>query len=107
MARIIRRPRALEDLDAIWLYIAQNDIEAADRVISLFEEKSQILAHTPLIGRPCPELAPDLRRFPVKSYVIFYRPVSDGIEVVRVLHGARDIENLWADEESDPANTVH
>lgn len=107
MPNIIRTPRAIDDFDAIWLYIAQYDINAADRMIDLFEETCRSLALSPLMGRACPELAEDLRRFPVKVYVVFYRPVSDGIEVVRVLHGARDIENLWADEESDPANTVH
>jgi len=30
-----------------------------------------------------------------KNYVIFYRPISEGIEVIRVLHGGRDIERLF------------
>jgi hypothetical protein len=39
-------------------------------------------------------LAPELRSFPVGRYVVFYRPQDDGIDVVRVLHSARDIESI-------------
>jgi toxin ParE1/3/4 len=46
------------------------------------------------MGRARPELAPDLRSFPFGRYVIFYMPLSDGIDVVRVLHSARDIDGL-------------
>jgi toxin ParE1/3/4 len=40
-------------------------------------------------------LSPRLRSFPVKNYVIFYRPLEDGIEIVRVLHGAQDLPPLF------------
>jgi toxin ParE1/3/4 len=45
----------------------------------------------PLIGRARPELAADLRSFPVGNYVLFYRPIADGVELVRALSGHRDI----------------
>jgi toxin ParE1/3/4 len=43
------------------------------------------------MGRKVGELAPNLRSLPVGSYLIFYRPIDDGIQLIRVLHGARDI----------------
>jgi toxin ParE1/3/4 len=43
----------------------------------------------------------NLRSFPVGSYVIFYRPIEEGIEVIRVLHSARDIEDIFADLDED------
>jgi toxin ParE1/3/4 len=43
------------------------------------------------MGRSRPELAAGVHSFPVARYVVFYRPASAGVEVVRVLHGARDI----------------
>jgi toxin ParE1/3/4 len=49
------------------------------------------LAQRPLMGRARPELAPDLRSFVVGNYVLFHRPLSDGILLVPVLHGSRDI----------------
>jgi toxin ParE1/3/4 len=53
-----------------------------------------LLAIQPRAGRLRPELAPELRSFPVGRYVVFYRPQDDGIDVVRVLHSARDIESI-------------
>ncbi|TAE60722.1 MAG: type II toxin-antitoxin system RelE/ParE family toxin [Nostocales cyanobacterium] len=47
------------------------------------------------MGKLCDELAPSLRSFPVGKYLLFYRSVVDGIELVRVIHGARDIQNLF------------
>jgi toxin ParE1/3/4 len=49
------------------------------------------------MGRLYPELAADLRGFPADDYIIFYREVSEGIEIVRVLHGARDIQAVFHD----------
>ena len=49
----------------------------------------------PEMGRKRPELGHELRSFVIKNYVIFYDPIPDGIFVVRVLHGARDIENIF------------
>lgn len=43
------------------------------------------------MGRKVEELAPNLRSFPIGSYLIFYRPIEDGIQLIRILHGARDI----------------
>jgi plasmid stabilization system protein ParE len=47
------------------------------------------------LGRARLELAPNLRSLLVGDYVMFYRPIDDGIEVVRVLHGARDIDAMF------------
>ena len=55
-------------------------------------ESCVLLAGQPLMGRERPELAPNLRSFSVGSYVILYRPISEGIEVGRIIHGARDID---------------
>jgi toxin ParE1/3/4 len=52
-----------------------------------------------LIGRSRDELAPGMRSFPVGRYVVFYLPLDDGIDVVRVLHGARDIETVFNPEQ--------
>jgi toxin ParE1/3/4 len=50
------------------------------------------------MGRSRPELAPNLRSFPVGQYVIFYLPLAKGVEIVRVLHGARDFESILQEE---------
>ncbi len=87
-------PQAREDLIEIWEYIAQFSEEAADKLIESIYQKAALLALSPYMGAARPELAPDLRSFVVDKYVLFYRPIDNGIKVVRVLHGARDIEQL-------------
>lgn len=91
MRQIESTPRAQADLIGIWLYTANNNRSAADGLLSRIEEILEMLALHPLIGRSREELAPDLRSFTVGSNIIFYRPLDDGIEVIRVLHSSRDL----------------
>lgn len=77
----------------IWDYIADDSEANADRFISTVDAKFVSLAAQPHMGRARPELPREnLRSFPVGRYVILYRLLPDGIEVVRVLHGARDFD---------------
>jgi len=84
------------DLEDIWLYIASNNLTAADRFIDELVGKFQTLAAQPGIGPKRDELGESLRSFPVGNYVIFFRVLPDGIEVVRILSGFRDIPNVFA-----------
>jgi toxin ParE1/3/4 len=74
-----------------------------DACVSLkkIESKLKMLAETPGMGRKRDELVPNLRSFPVGNYLIFYRPVNQGIEVLRVMHGARDIPSIFEDSLED------
>ncbi len=95
MPRILKTPEAELDLVEIAAYIEADNPAAADHLLDLFEQKFRLLSEFPLLGRTRDELAPSLRSFPVGSYVIFYLPLSDGIDVIRVLHGARNIRRLF------------
>jgi|SRR6266853_1062678 len=99
MPRIVVRPQASVDLATIWALIAENSIKHADRFAVLIDDHFQELSRRPQMGRSRSELAPDLRSFPVRQYVIFYLPLPKGIEVVRVLHGARDIESILREDD--------
>jgi toxin ParE1/3/4 len=90
--RFRKLPRADLDLDSIWNFIAADDIRAADRQIDRIGEVFQMLVENPLAGRERPELRKDLRSFPVGSYVVFSVPLSDGIEVARVMNSRQDID---------------
>jgi toxin ParE1/3/4 len=94
-ARVRFLPEARADLHQIWDYIAEDDVEAATRLVDLVEEKCTLLARSPDVGRVRDELAPGLRSFPVGKYAIFYRRAKGGIEIVRVLSGWRDIPALF------------
>ncbi len=91
MPTILRTRQSRLDYNDIWDYIAQDNVLAADRVIDQIEVKVNLLASTPALGRPVEELAPNLRSFPLGSYLIFYRPMEGGIQLIRVIHGAREI----------------
>jgi toxin ParE1/3/4 len=84
---------ALEDLHAIWDYVADKcqSIDVADRLIDAIDDAASTYSGQPHMGVPRPELAKDVRCFPVGSYVVFYVATSDGIEVIQVIHGSRDI----------------
>lgn len=94
MPRIVRTYPARDDLRQIWLYVAERNETAADRLIDRFERTLQMLARHPLIGEAVPQFRPDLRRFTVGQYVLYYQPIQNGVRVVRVLHGARKMDDL-------------
>jgi toxin ParE1/3/4 len=88
-------PRATSDLIGIWSYIADDSVANADVFIDKLYETMRLLAGKPGSGRRREELAPGMQSFPFGRYILFYRVVAGAIEIVRVLHGARDIENIF------------
>ena len=96
MPRAIILPSAEADLAEIWEYIARDSPRNADRFIHrIYQTCQNTLASNPPIGRTREELSPTLRSLVVQDYVIFYRPIEDGVEVIRVIHGRRDIGELF------------
>jgi toxin ParE1/3/4 len=85
--------QAADDLEETHDFIPEDSPQAAVDFISRLEEKCHILAKTPEMGRQRNELAPSLRSFPEGKYLIFYQ-IKGGIEIIRVLHSARDIVGL-------------
>jgi toxin ParE1/3/4 len=98
MPSVSIRPKALGDLAEIWAYIAEDSPHQADAFAAAIDREIRGLARRPLIGRARPELFTDLRSLPFGRYLIFYLPRKRGIEVVRVLHGARDLNFLFDED---------
>lgn len=92
MARLVLERTAVRDLGEIADHIAADNPARAFTFIGEIKAACFERAAYPLSGRARPEISPGLRSFPFGDYVIFYRPLSDGIAVLRVLHGKRDIE---------------
>ena len=91
----VTRP-AQEDLREIRAYIARHgSARAAARWIGILRQGIHRLANTPGMGRPRDDLAPGLRSLAVGDYLILYVEVPGGIDIVHVLHGARDIERIF------------
>ena len=95
MSQLRISPRASSDLIEIWGYIADDSVANADAFIDKLYQAIQVLARQPGSGRHREELAPGIQSFPFGHYIIFYRVVAGAVEIVRVLHGARDIENIF------------
>lgn len=98
MPRIVRRPQADADLFDIGAYIALNDLNAAIRQTYRIEAACARLAELPRLGRARDELSAGLRSFTVGSYAVLYFPLEDGVELVRIVHGARNFEAILVGE---------
>jgi toxin ParE1/3/4 len=79
-SRVTKTARAEQDLEEIWFYVALDDVAAADALLDEVENCCRLLATQPKMGRAREELASELRSFPVRRYVVFYRSLVDGIE---------------------------
>ena len=86
---------AEQDLEDIWVYIAQSNQIAADKQIANILNRLPMLAQFPDLGQMRDDLGEKLRSFPLKPYIVFYTKLDDGIEVVRILHQSRDIDRLF------------
>lgn len=95
--RLFRSGEAAQDLFDIWNHIAEDSVVAADRVLGRIVEAEHRLLAFPEMGRRRPDVSADLRHWPVGAYLIFYRVTPDHLEVVRVVHGARDLGGLFDD----------
>jgi toxin ParE1/3/4 len=93
--KLRRTPRAELDLIEIWNYISADNLDAADKLVLGIDETCQLLGRQPEIGRTRPDLGSDIRSFAHRRYLILYRIVADGMEIVRVVHGARNLPDLF------------
>ena len=95
MKEVVFSPESLNDLDDIWLYIAQDSINHADRFIDdlrvLCEGK---LAVFPNMGRGRDYLAEGVLAFPHGGYMLYYRIRENAVEVIRIMHGSVDVESV-------------
>lgn len=97
MPTVLKRSQALSDLFLIGERISLENPEAADRILDQIEAKFQLMATQPLMGRVRPELMPELRSFVSGQYVIFYFPLEDGVDILRVLDGRQDIQQEFGE----------
>lgn len=86
------RPAAEDDLEEIGDFIARDNPQRALTFIRHLREKCAKLAAMPESAPRRPNLGSEIRSRPAGNYVIFYRPVDGGIEVIRILHASRDLD---------------
>jgi len=105
MARVLKREAARRDLTRQWIWYAENaSIDVADRFLTAADNTLSLLSKQPEIGTVFfvrkPELQ-NMRRLPVSDgfgkILLIYFPLRDGVDLVRVVHGSRDLERLLAE----------
>lgn len=96
MKDFILSPQAKRDVEEILDYISRDNPASAERVLSDLEQAIYRLADNPQMGHLREDLAPGkkLRFWRVHSYLVIYRPEPGPVQIVRVLSGYRDIEEL-------------
>ena len=87
-------PKAKADLQSAVRYIAADSKKAARRWAASIKDNCGKLAETPGLGVPKPELGPDVRMLVVGSYLVFCETGTKGVEIVRIIHGARDWQGI-------------
>ena len=95
MTGVVFTQSAQTDLLEAWLFIAEENQAAADHTLDAIERQAQALVSQPLIGRARPELAEGVRSWPTSTpYILYYLTDNDSVTILRVLHHARDIQNV-------------
>jgi plasmid stabilization system protein ParE len=98
VSRFVVTPEARQDVLDIWDYVARNSLDAAERVVDRIETAFEKLADAPGIGHFREDLLDQRYRFwSVHSYLIAYRWDVKPIQIIAVVHGARDLEVFFDD----------
>ncbi len=101
--RLVFFPQVDKDVDEASLFIAQDDLARAYRFLDATSDTYRSIAEAPGLGSFYSFQHPDLqgirRRFVKEfpNYLIFYRETYDTVEILRVLHGSRDLSKLFGD----------
>jgi toxin ParE1/3/4 len=91
MSKVRLTESAVADLESIWAFVAQDSPTQADRFITKVMAALERLGENPGLGPRRPELGPTVHSFVVGNYLVFYRAVPEGTQILRVLHGARQL----------------
>jgi toxin ParE1/3/4 len=92
----ISRPAEV-DLLEIWIYLAEKDLPAG-RLLRTITGRFADIRHFPDMGRARPEWGANFRSLVVEQYIIVYDNQEESVEILRVLHGATDVDTLWREQ---------
>jgi toxin ParE1/3/4 len=92
MTRYVLSPRAQADVAEIWNYSAKRwSVEQAENYLRQIKTAIEAVATQPTIGQSCDDIRAGYRRYLTGSHVLFYRPLRDGVDIVRILHTRMDL----------------
>lgn len=93
---------AVRDLNEICDFIAQNNVKAASKLFDAIRQKCKLFASFPDMGKDYAWISSDLRGFVIDDYIVFYYPREEGIDIVRVANGRRDLKALFEEFDDEP-----
>jgi toxin ParE1/3/4 len=99
MLPVVRTDRAEQDLTEILEYLEEHSPTAAEQLAETIDERCAMLGQLPLMGRSRDDLALGLRSIAIRPYVLFYRVTDESVQVIRILHGKRDMDRIMSQEE--------
>ncbi|WP_094671341.1 type II toxin-antitoxin system RelE/ParE family toxin [Hydrocoleum sp. CS-953] len=88
-------PEASQDLDEIFDYFAYHNVGVGERFVIAFENKCEKLLQFPNMAKSYQDIEPSLRGIPLHNYIILYCLIDNGVEIVRVVSGYRNLEYLF------------
>ena len=91
---LVYSSQARADIKEIALYIARDNLPAANRFFAEIESTCELISRNPYIGQACDSLRPGWRQFSFSHYVILFRAESETLRILRVFHGSRDWEKI-------------
>ncbi|MBW4556799.1 MAG: type II toxin-antitoxin system RelE/ParE family toxin [Trichormus sp. ATA11-4-KO1] len=100
MSRYIISPSASRDLNEISDYFLIINLAAGEKLFQEFNNKCRKLAKFPNMGRSYAHIKPSLRGLPLDGYIILYRVIDNGVEILRVVSGRQDLEALLAESDN-------
>jgi plasmid stabilization system protein ParE len=90
MSRLIWSPAALADVQRLYRFLADKDVNAAKRAAGAIRRGVRILAAQPLLGRPADDMDPDYREWLIQfghsGYVALYRYTGNEVVILAVRH---------------------
>jgi toxin ParE1/3/4 len=86
---------AIKDLDDICTFIGQINPKAASKLFDTIRQKCKLVASFPNMGKNYTWIAANLHGFTIDDYIVFYYPRTDGIDIIRVISGKRDLESIF------------
>ena len=95
MNRFRLSKESIADLSEIWDYIAEDNLDSADRLLDKFYETFADIAERPTIGHKREDLtSQNVLFWPIDSYLVIYKPDSSPLQIVAVLHGRRNVKSI-------------
>jgi toxin ParE1/3/4 len=98
MSRYVINVLASRDLNEIADYFTETNIDAGERFFREFNRKCQQLVAFPNSGKSYDTIRPGLRGISLQGYIVFYRVLEDGIEILRVVSGRRNLPSLFEEQ---------